>query len=156
MDSTLKKERIQNLIAAMERLRRAQKSMRHEHAHEGPIFPLIEFAQICGDEAVPTSRLAEVFGISPAAATQFINRLTFFGYVTREHNPDDRRQVMVKLSEKGSRKAAAAQSEFMDNMSGLLDYLGEEDASKLNAIIEKVAEYFNQGKTENHEQEKQA
>lgn len=156
METKRKNDRIQALISAMERLRRAQKSMRHEHAHEGPIFPLIEFANVCGDEAVPISKLAEVFGISPAAATQFINRLTFFGYVTREHNPADRRQVMVKLSEKGQRKAAAAQSEFMTNMSGLLDYLGEEDSAKLNAIIEKVAEYFNQGKTENHEKENKA
>jgi DNA-binding MarR family transcriptional regulator len=156
METTLKHERIQSLISAMERLRRTQKSMRSHHAHEGPIFPLIEFANACGGEAVPINKLAEVFGISPAAATQFINRLTFFGYVTREHNPADRRQVMVKLSEKGIRKAAVAQSEFMANMSGLLDYLGEEDSAKLTAIVDKVAEYFNQGKMETHEKENKA
>ncbi len=156
METKLKNERIQTLITAMERLRRAQKSMRNTHAHDGPVFPLIEFANACGGEAVPISKLAEVFGVTPAAATQFINRLTFFGYVAREHNPADRRQVMVKLSEKGNRKVAIAQSEFMGTMSGLLDYLGDEDSAKLNAIIEKVAEYFNQGKMENHEKENQA
>jgi hypothetical protein len=141
METKLKNERIHTLIAAMERLRRTQKSMRSEHAHEGPIFPLIEFANACGEEAVPISKLAE------------INRMSFFGYVTREHNPTDRRQVMVRLSDKGKRKVATAQSEFMTNMSGLLDYLGEEDSVKLNAIVDKIAEYFNQGKTRNHEKE---
>jgi DNA-binding MarR family transcriptional regulator len=153
METKLKNERIHTLIAAMERLRRTQKSMRSEHAHEGPIFPLIEFANACGEEAVPISKLAEIFGVSPAAATQFINRMSFFGYVTREHNPTDRRQVRVRLSDKGKRKVATAQSEFMTSMSGLLDYLGEEDSVKLNAIVDKIAEYFNQGKTRNHEKE---
>jgi DNA-binding MarR family transcriptional regulator len=156
METNLKHERIQSLIAAMERLRRAQKSMRLTHAHEGPIFPLIEFANVSQGKAIPINKLVEDFGISPAAATQFINRLTFFGYVSREKNPADRRQVMVKLSDKGNRKVAVAQSEFMSTMSGLLDYLGEEDSIKLNAIVEKVAEYFNQGKTENHEKENKA
>lgn len=156
METQLKNERIRSLIASMEKLRRTQKSMRSTHAHEGPMFPLMEFADACGGDAIPISKLAETFGISPAAATQFINRMMLFGYVTREHNPADRRQVMVKLSEKGNRKVCVAQSEFMSNMNGLLDYLGEEDSAKLNAIVEKIAEYFNQGKMENHEKENKA
>lgn len=156
METQLKNERIRSLIASLEKLRRTQKSMRLTHAHEGPMFPLMEFASACEGAAIPINKLADTFGISPAAATQFINRMTLFGYVSRERNPADRRQVMVKLSEKGNRKVALAQSEFMGNMSGLLDYLGEEDSARLNAIVEKIADYFNQGKMENHEKENKA
>ena len=156
MEYNLKQKRICDLIASMERMRRAQKTMRSKHSHDGPIFPLIEFANACGDDSVPISKLAEVFGVSAAAATQFITKMSMHGYVVREENPQDRRQVMVRISDKGKATVKEAQAEFMETMSGLLDYLGEEDSLKMNAIIEKIAEYFNQGKQEQHEKENKA
>jgi len=153
METTEKAARIARLIASFERMRRAHKNIRSNKSHEGPIFPLMELSGACGNEALSLSKVAEIFGVTPAAATQFINRLNAHGYITREENPDDRRQVKVRLSDLGEAKVKQAQEEFYAMMGGLLDYLGEEESDALNAIIEKVAEYFNQEKGENHEKE---
>ncbi len=51
--------------------------------------------------SLPVSRLARLAQLSPAAMTHRINRLEEKGLVERRSRPDDRRSVMVALTDEG-------------------------------------------------------
>ena len=48
-----------------------------------------------------TSFLADSLGVTLSAITAMINRLDRLGMVSRERRPKDRRQVWIKITEKG-------------------------------------------------------
>ncbi len=52
---------------------------------------------------MPVTRLAEMIGSSPSAATGLIDGLESAGYISRAHGGGDRRQVRVTLTPKGRR-----------------------------------------------------
>ena len=50
---------------------------------------------------VTPTAIAEREGVRPPSVTRTINCLVDEGYILREPHPDDRRQVLVRLSDKG-------------------------------------------------------
>jgi DNA-binding MarR family transcriptional regulator len=49
-------------------------------------------------------------GVSKQAASQLIDALVLRGYLTREINPDDRRRMVIGLTERGAAAAAAVRA----------------------------------------------
>ncbi len=47
------------------------------------------------------SEISERFEVSPAAASQLVDKLVHSGFITREEDPHDRRAKLLKLSDKG-------------------------------------------------------
>jgi len=47
------------------------------------------------------SEISERFEVSPAAASQLVDKLVQSGLITREEDPHDRRAKLLKLSDKG-------------------------------------------------------
>ncbi len=58
------------------------------------------------DEPMSAGRLAAHAGVTPAAATTIIDRLTRAGYAVRRPHPEDRRQVSVELTPELLRRVA--------------------------------------------------
>jgi DNA-binding MarR family transcriptional regulator len=50
--------------------------------------------------------VAAVYGVSKQAASQLVDTLVARGYVARAPDPDDRRRIVVALTERGSEAAA--------------------------------------------------
>lgn len=69
----------------------------------------ISYAQLfllgCLDqsEALTMSEIAKKMGHSTAAATGLVDRLQKLGYVARMHAEEDRRKILVMITEKGRR-----------------------------------------------------
>jgi len=57
------------------------------------------------DGALTAGQVAAAVGLSPAAATTAIQRLTAREYLTREPDPDDRRRAVVALTPSARRRA---------------------------------------------------
>ncbi len=53
------------------------------------------------DGAKSAGELSAAVGLKPAATTTLIDRLTAKGYVRRVASPDDRRKVLVEMTEEG-------------------------------------------------------
>jgi DNA-binding MarR family transcriptional regulator len=54
--------------------------------------------------------LVRELGISKQAASQLIDTLVLRGYLTREGDPDDRRRMLIELTERGRAAAAATRA----------------------------------------------
>ncbi len=72
--------------------------------HNGP-FVLGGMA----NHGMTPENLIRALGISKQAASQLIDVLVVRGYLNRSVNPDDRRRMMLELTERGRAAAAAVQ-----------------------------------------------
>jgi DNA-binding MarR family transcriptional regulator len=85
---------------------------------------------------MPMSRLADLLGASQSNASGLIDRLEERGYVARTRVPEDRRIVLVQVTEAGSRLI-----EQNDSLSDELmrDVLGQLDQAELPVIARATA-----------------
>ena len=56
--------------------------------------------------------------------------------------PNDRRIVLIGLTEKGTQVAEALISEVQEQLIGLVNHLGEEDSKTLIRLMSQAIEFF--------------
>jgi len=105
-----------------------------------PQFFLLDF--LVRQEVITMSGIASKMGHTTAAATGLVNRLEKLGYVWRSHAEDDRRKVMVQITEKGSNLVAAIRQDMVQRIMTLLrDYLTAEEGIAWLQIYRKIVAY---------------
>ena len=90
-------------------------------------------------EVLP-KELSDTMCVSTARVAIAINDLSDKGFITREIDGDDRRQIIVKLTDKGREHISAQRQKFIDNIAELFAELGEHDATEYVRLHAKVAE----------------
>jgi DNA-binding MarR family transcriptional regulator len=87
---------------------------------------------------LPMSRLADVLDISLSNATGVVDRLAERGLVERAGVPDDRRIVIVRVTDEG-RRALAELELFRDEVvARILDRLDDEQLTRLVASVDDL------------------
>jgi DNA-binding MarR family transcriptional regulator len=80
--------------------------------------------------------------ITSGTMTNRIDQLEKAGFVERSHNPDDRRSVIISLTEKGFAVIDAAVTEHVATQARLTSGLSKEDSAALNALLIKYLAAF--------------
>lgn len=97
--------------------------------HQGA-FSLVQLAVIAILEAqgpLSMSRLAESLDVSVASATGIIDRMEHRGLVARRHEEDDRRIVIVSLTDAGTGVFREIAAHRRERMAALLERLTEDE-----------------------------
>lgn len=94
---------------------------------EGPLTP----GEIC-------SKLQ----ISSALAAKLIRQLCFKGLVKRNINLHDRRSITVAITPKGEEAVNEAYDHLVEELSALMEGLGQDDSLKGLAILEKLISLY--------------
>jgi DNA-binding MarR family transcriptional regulator len=92
---------------------------------------------------VTPSAIAEREGVRPPSITRTLNCLADDGYVLREPHPDDRRQVLVRLSDKGEALIAEQQHRrdaWLDSRLASLTVDERTTLREASALLEKLAD----------------
>jgi DNA-binding MarR family transcriptional regulator len=92
--------------------------------------------------ALSVTELSNMLQITPAGVTHLINPLEQVGYIKRLQAPNDRRVVLIGLTDKGTQVAEALIGEVQEQLIGLISYLGEEDSKTLILLMTRSIEYF--------------
>ena len=79
-----------------------------------------------------------MMGMSSSAVTQFVDVLVQSGYVTRQENPEDRRLIQLKLSQKGRKHIAAMKETRLAEMTGLFDALTDTELEEFLRLHKKI------------------
>jgi len=95
----------------------------------------------CG---IKVSDISNHLNVAPPTVTQQINNLEANGYVQRSMDKEDRRAVRVTLTAKGEQALKEAHDALMASLTGLVEYLGEEDSEKLADLMSRVSTYFHE------------
>src|SRR6266404_7147465 len=93
-------------------------------------------------EVITMSGIASKMGHTTAAATGLVDRLEKLGYVQRSHALDDRRKVMVRITQKGSSLVAEIRRDMVEKIMTLLrEHLTAEEGRTWLQIYRKIADY---------------
>ncbi len=79
------------------------------------------------DGPLPLGRLAARAGLTPAAATTIVDRLTAAGYVERTRDPGDRRLVRAQVTTILLARIAELMSAYIDEATGDLDNYSDQE-----------------------------
>jgi len=88
------------------------------------------------------SEISSLLHVTPPTVTQIINKLEKDGLVVRNIDPEDRRAVQIRLTNSGLEVVTQAGKYLSKVLSGLIDFLGEEESKKLADQLTKVYEYY--------------
>ena len=76
-------------------------------------------------------KLTTALGVTPPNVTGIVDRLVEQGLVSREENPEDRRMLLLKTTDKGKTLLAKLRESGINRMSGILAQLSLEELSAL-------------------------
>lgn len=85
-----------------------------------------------------TVQVAEQLGVTKQAASEMVRHLTEQGYLRRQPDPKDRRQVLLEFTAKG--QDAAAADAAATTVAAWRDQLPDGDLEHLTALLVRLAE----------------
>ena len=85
-------------------------------------------AYLSSEDYLTMSDIAKKMGHSTAAATGLVDRLEKLSYVERVHAAEDRRKIMVRITQKGIELVARMRKEIASGLADLLGHMDEEVA----------------------------
>ena len=100
----------------------------------GEFKVVVKLRQVAG-EALSPGALADMLALSTGAMTNRLDRLEETGFIARERHPDDRRGVVVRLTDAGRSAANDAVAEIAVGEQRLLSALTREEQGALNDLL---------------------
>ncbi|MNW50852.1 putative HTH-type transcriptional regulator YusO [compost metagenome] len=103
----------------------------------GPQFHMLSL--IARNKTCNVSFLAEMLEVKPSAITVMTDRLVQSGYVQRRHDENDRRAVLLSVTETGEKVCEMAREKTREVLRSYLSELTDEELRVLFNIIERFA-----------------
>lgn len=85
-------------------------------------------AYLASEDYLTMSDIAKKMGHSTAAATGLVDRIEKLNYVERVHAAEDRRKIMVRITQKGTELVARMRREIATNLSDVMSEMDEEES----------------------------
>ncbi|MGI8481999.1 MAG: MarR family winged helix-turn-helix transcriptional regulator [Chthoniobacterales bacterium] len=92
-------------------------------------------------EVLTMSAIAQKMGHTTAAASGLVARLENLGYVVRSSAPEDRRKVMVCITEKGSALVRRIREEMVGNLMKIMSHLTDAEQKAWLQIYSKIYDF---------------
>lgn len=101
--------------------------------HRGSLslIQLIVLTVLETDGPLPMRRLAEALDVSDASATGIVDRIEKRGLVERRHGTEDRREVLVQLTDRGGAVFHDLQQRRRARIAALVDQLADDELGGL-------------------------
>src|SRR6478735_2975833 len=87
------------------------------------------------------TEIAQKMGHTTAAATGLVDRLEKLGHVRRVHALDDRRKIMVEITESGTALVSEVRDDMVGNILRIMETLSPPEQKAWLQIYEKVSAY---------------
>lgn len=133
-------ERLSHIILEMQRC--FVLHLCKEMAPGGVSFPqFFLLASLDQKEVLTMSAIAQKMGHTTAAASGLVDRLENLGYVVRSSAREDRRKVMVCITEKGSALVRRIREEMVGNLMKMMTHLTPAEQKGWLQIYTKIYNY---------------
>jgi DNA-binding MarR family transcriptional regulator len=99
---------------------------------------------------IKVSEISKRLHVTSPTVTQLIKGLEVNGLIERNIDPEDRRSVGIKLTEKGEMITQQAAAAFEESVNGLIGYLGEEQSNQLAELLMKAFRYYDEKAVSEH------
>ncbi len=102
-----------------------------------PIQGLV-LAFLAEEDRIPSATLGKRVQLDSATLTGIIDRLTTVGVLERERNPNDRRSILICLTEKGRVIAEEIGAIAKQSNMEFLSKLNEDEQRTLSSLLDKL------------------
>ena len=126
------------LLSHMHILQKLQSQKNIFEAMQGEAFVLGYIASQSG-EVLP-GEIGNKMGVTSARIANTLNGLEKKGLITREIDKNDRRKILVRITQEGKELATKHKQTMMSIASQMLELLGENDAKEYVRLVKKLAE----------------
>ena len=126
-------------MGVMHKMRKRKGEKQISDSLRGEQF-VLGFVSHAEGSVIPSDISAEM-GISTARIAAALNSLESKGLITRRIDPNDRRKILVELTDAGRAKEQEHTNSIMRVMTRMLENLGEADAVEFLRILKKLAEH---------------
>lgn len=130
-------EQLNALISASHALN-VRTASRFDSTLQPAAFILVRWLFSFGPTSATT--LAESTAMDRSSISRLVNQLKSLGYVKSEASPDDRRSVLLSLTELGQQRTIDA---LKEKESAFYERISKWDDSKLKDFIEMLSDYNN-------------
>lgn len=93
---------------------------------------------LASQSEVTQKELQEALGVQPGSASEIISKLEDRGLVSRERDADDKRRVVLRITEAGRERAEASSCE--EKGQDLYEALSTEEQNTLKSLLKKLLE----------------
>lgn len=97
-----------------------------------------------GTDGISAGELSEKLNLTTPRIASALNSLSKKGYIERSRNRNDKRVVIVNVTESGKKVLLEQREEAIMMMEQLLQQLGEKDAKEFLRILKRITEITNQ------------
>lgn len=115
--------------------------------HNIGIAPVLVLSELNKQGPLKQTVLAQKLGYTPGAMTNIANRLIKQEMAERKYNDDDRRHVLLSITDKGIKVLKEAQHKGQELQVVLFQKLNEEELQQFLKIYEKLLVSFNSSET---------
>ena len=129
---------VADLLNSMHSFHKAKSQKNINEAIQGEAFVLCYIASR-GNDVLP-GEIGQEMAVSSARVAVALNRLEQKGLVTRRIDTNDRRKILVGITQEGKVFAEKHQQSVLRVASKMLELLGEHDAKEYVRIMRKLAE----------------
>jgi len=126
----------EDLLDLRAKMPRIKMERRMDEYMSGEIFALDFLAS--SDTEVHPKDISRALSLTSARIAAILNSLEKQGYLTRNPDPDDSRQLIVRLTEAGRELGYKRREELVKRTASMLESLGEEDAGNYVRIQKKL------------------
>ncbi|MGC6464654.1 MAG: MarR family winged helix-turn-helix transcriptional regulator [Akkermansiaceae bacterium] len=102
-----------------------------------PQFFLLTY--LSSEDYLTMSAIAKKMGHSTAAATGLVDRLEKLGFVERVHAAEDRRKIMVRITNEGSQIVDTMRGHIASELSNIMADMEDQDATSIVAANDAIA-----------------
>jgi len=136
----------EHIFSVQSALRGERKSCKGEDLSMAQVQALMT---VRASEDMTISQLAAKLQVSPPSASNMVDRLVEKGVLLRERNEQDRRKVVVRLSEEAAIHAESMERAVLAAFLNLVEKVGPETAAKWCEVLECVEQVLANSEKEN-------
>lgn len=103
-----------------------------------PEYILMKMVSEATDEYANLTDIREYLAVSKAAVSQMLSSLEKRGFVIREIDPENRRNLIVALTASGAEILRVKDAEADGRIEKILSIMGEQDAEQFVRLIQKM------------------
>jgi DNA-binding MarR family transcriptional regulator len=130
----------ENILRSLRKITRAIDLYSHQLARQfkltGP--QIVCLRQLRREGTITPSRLAKEVSLSQATITGILDRLEARGLIERERSKEDRRRVIIQLTDNGAELAASAPSPLQERFATKLAGLPKENRAVIDTVLEQI------------------
>lgn len=131
-----------NVLELQHNLERDFRELFDEHGLTPRQYNVLRILYVRGSEGLPCQVIRELLVTSVSDISRLIDRMSEKDFVERERSEEDRRVVLIHLTDKGANRCEAVDDQLVNRVEKQFDHMERDELEQLNELLLNVLDGF--------------